>query len=82
MVGVQADEIITIVDVLRRTCLAAAQGCFKRSIRCQSRRNHVCGAGTQYNNDGNRRLTDQSLWAISASIVARIFVRTLSVQAG
>jgi hypothetical protein len=41
MVGVQANEIITIVNVLCRTCLAAAQGCFKRSIRRQSRRNHV-----------------------------------------
>jgi hypothetical protein len=38
MVGVQAHENITIVDVQCKTCIAAAQGCFKRSIRHQSRR--------------------------------------------
>jgi hypothetical protein len=35
---VQADEIITIVDGLCGSRLAAVQGCFKRSIRRQSRR--------------------------------------------
>jgi hypothetical protein len=38
MVGVQADEMITIVNVLYGTCLAAARRCFKRPIRRQSRR--------------------------------------------
>jgi hypothetical protein len=37
MVSVQADEIITIVDGLCRSRLAAAQGCFKHSIRRQRR---------------------------------------------